>query len=161
MRYQQPNAPRPSISQLPPTLTEAQLALMDRVTRDAIDERLRVLEGVSGAVFRCIEDLMRVRSSLPTPTTPTPGTISSAANPPAFASSSSNAAAVNQPSIVSASETLDEAIAGAREVAESSSKMEDSIATDLAQPSVAGSSNLQQEHQRPSPPSHPEAEPAA
>lgn len=58
-------SPRPPLSQLPPTLTDAQLALMDRVTREAIDERLRVLEGVSGAVYRCIEDLMRVRSSLP------------------------------------------------------------------------------------------------
>ena len=56
---------RQPLSQLPPTLTDAQLALMDRVTREAIDERLRVLEGVSGAVYRCIEDLMRVRSSLP------------------------------------------------------------------------------------------------
>jgi E3 ubiquitin-protein ligase synoviolin len=41
---------------------------MDRVTREAIDERLRVLEGVSGAVHRCIDDLMRMRSALPSPT---------------------------------------------------------------------------------------------
>jgi E3 ubiquitin-protein ligase synoviolin len=39
---------------------------MDRITREAIDERLRVLEGVSGAVYRCIDDLMRMRSALPT-----------------------------------------------------------------------------------------------
>ncbi|KZP04515.1 hypothetical protein FIBSPDRAFT_878458 [Athelia psychrophila] len=38
---------------------------MDRVTREAIDERLRVLEGVGGAVWRCVEELMRVRSALP------------------------------------------------------------------------------------------------
>ncbi|KAJ7209554.1 hypothetical protein GGX14DRAFT_364523 [Mycena pura] len=56
---------RPHISQLPPTLTDEQLALMDSVTREAIDERLRVLEGVSGAVYRCIDDLMRMRSALP------------------------------------------------------------------------------------------------
>ncbi|KAJ7124912.1 hypothetical protein C8R44DRAFT_587509, partial [Mycena epipterygia] len=56
---------RPPISQLPPTLTDEQLALMDSVTREAIDERLRVLEGVSGAVYRCIDDLMRMRSALP------------------------------------------------------------------------------------------------
>ncbi|KAJ7039245.1 hypothetical protein C8F04DRAFT_1209279 [Mycena alexandri] len=61
-RYQQQ---RPPISQLPPTLTDEQLALMDTVTREAIDERLRVLEGVSGAVYRCIDDLMRMRSALP------------------------------------------------------------------------------------------------
>jgi len=112
---------------------------MDRVTREAIDERLRVLEGVSGAVFRCIEDLMRVRSSLPAPTTPVPGTISSPANPSVSASSSSNPVGVDQTSITSASETLDEAIAGAREVAESVSKMEDSLTTDLVQPASPSS----------------------
>ncbi|KAF7375990.1 RING-type domain-containing protein [Mycena sanguinolenta] len=63
-RYQQ----RPPLSQLPPTLTDEQLALMDSVTREAIDERLRVLEGVSGAVYRCIDELMRMRSALPIPT---------------------------------------------------------------------------------------------
>jgi hypothetical protein len=61
---------RPPISQLPPTLTDEQLAVMDTLTREAIDERLRVLEGVSGAVYRCIDDLLRMRSALPSPTTP-------------------------------------------------------------------------------------------
>ncbi|KAI0644362.1 hypothetical protein C8Q79DRAFT_766432 [Trametes meyenii] len=56
---------RTSLAQLPPTLTEEQLARLDRLTRDAIDERLRVLEGVSGAVWRCMEELTRVRSVLP------------------------------------------------------------------------------------------------
>ena len=42
---------------------------MDTLTREAIDERLRVLEGVSGAVYRCIDDLLRMRSALPSPTT--------------------------------------------------------------------------------------------
>ncbi|KAJ3749169.1 hypothetical protein DFH05DRAFT_1520777 [Lentinula detonsa] len=46
-------------------LTDEQLALMDRTTREAIDERLKVLEGVSTAVYRCIDDLMRMRSALP------------------------------------------------------------------------------------------------
>ncbi|KAF7321441.1 RING-type domain-containing protein [Mycena kentingensis (nom. inval.)] len=58
-------SPRGPIPQLPPTLTEEQLATMDSLTREAIDERLRVLEGVSGAVHRCIDDLMRMRSVLP------------------------------------------------------------------------------------------------
>lgn len=40
---------------------------MDRLTREAIDERLRILEGVSNTVYRCIEDLTRVRSALPAP----------------------------------------------------------------------------------------------
>ncbi|KAF7298276.1 RING-type domain-containing protein [Mycena chlorophos] len=52
-------------SQLPATLTDEQLAIMDSLTREAIDERLRVLEGVSGAVNRCIDDLMRMRSVFP------------------------------------------------------------------------------------------------
>ncbi|KAI0779227.1 hypothetical protein C8Q74DRAFT_1446840 [Fomes fomentarius] len=56
---------RTPLSQLPPTLTDEQLARLDRLTREAIDERLRVLEGVSGAVYRCVEELTRVRSVLP------------------------------------------------------------------------------------------------
>jgi E3 ubiquitin-protein ligase synoviolin len=38
---------------------------MDQTTREAIDERLKVLEGVSTAVYRCIDDLMKMRSALP------------------------------------------------------------------------------------------------
>ncbi|KAF9484482.1 hypothetical protein BDN70DRAFT_872509 [Pholiota conissans] len=52
-------------SRLPPTLTEEQLAGLDVLTRESIDERLRILEGVSGAVYRCIDDLMKLRSALP------------------------------------------------------------------------------------------------
>lgn len=129
---------------------------MDRVTREAIDERLRVLEGVSGAVFRCIEDLMRVRSSLPAPTN-TPGTIPSHANP--SASSPSDAVGGYNPSIVSASETLDEAIAGVREAAESSSKMEESLKTDLGQAAATEPSSHQQEQNTSSTPQS-EVEPA-
>lgn len=53
------------LAQLPPPLTDEQLARMDALTREAIDERLRALEGVSAAVYRCIDDLMRIRSTLP------------------------------------------------------------------------------------------------
>ncbi|KAF8626828.1 hypothetical protein AX15_004660 [Amanita polypyramis BW_CC] len=53
-----------------PTLTEEQLAIMDHVTREAIDERLRVLEEVSVTICRCIDDLMRMRSVLPSPGIP-------------------------------------------------------------------------------------------
>ncbi|KAF5351828.1 hypothetical protein D9756_007401 [Leucocoprinus leucothites] len=52
------------LSQLP-HITDAQLALMDNLTREAIDERLRILESVSGTVHRCVENLLRVRSALP------------------------------------------------------------------------------------------------
>ncbi|KAF8972937.1 hypothetical protein BDZ97DRAFT_1900798 [Flammula alnicola] len=58
-------------SQLPPTLTDEQLATLDVLTRESIDERLRILEGVSGAVYRCIDDLMRLRSALPPLNVPT------------------------------------------------------------------------------------------
>jgi hypothetical protein len=57
-------------SRLPPALREEQLAVMDHLTREAIDERLRVLEGVSTAIHRCIDDLMRMRSVLPSPSEP-------------------------------------------------------------------------------------------
>ena len=64
-----PQQQRSSVSsQLPPNLTDEQLANLDRLTRESIDERLRVLEGVSSAVYRCIDDLMRLRSAIP-PTT--------------------------------------------------------------------------------------------
>ena len=38
---------------------------MDRLTREAIDERLRVLESVSQTVYGCVDELMRLRSALP------------------------------------------------------------------------------------------------
>ena len=66
-RASPPETQNRTISQLPPDLTEAQLALMDHLTREAIDERLRVLEGVSTAIHRCVDDLMRMRSALPSP----------------------------------------------------------------------------------------------
>ena len=51
-------------------VTDAQLALLDRNTREAIDERIRILQGVSNTITRCTEDLFRVRSVLP-PSLPT------------------------------------------------------------------------------------------
>lgn len=75
--------------QLPPTMTDEQLAVMDRLTREAIDERLRVLEGVSGAVYRCIDELMRMRSALPQPVPiPAPAVNTTAASPTAPTSDS-------------------------------------------------------------------------
>lgn len=50
---------------LPQQMSEEELGRMDRLTRDAIDERIRVLEGVNGAVYRCLEELLRLRSILP------------------------------------------------------------------------------------------------
>ncbi|KAI9463689.1 hypothetical protein BJY52DRAFT_1404767 [Lactarius psammicola] len=60
------------LASLPPTLTDAQLAQLDVLTRDAIDERLRVLESVSSAMYRCAEELTRLRSVLPVATGPAP-----------------------------------------------------------------------------------------
>lgn len=57
---------------LPPTLTDAQLAHLDVLTREAIDERLRVLEGVSSTMYRCVEELTRLRSVLPVAAGPVP-----------------------------------------------------------------------------------------
>ena len=52
-------------SWLPPNLTEDQLARLDTLTRESIDERLRILEGVSTTLNNCIDDLLRLRSALP------------------------------------------------------------------------------------------------
>lgn len=52
---------------LPQTLTQEQLDRLDVTTREAIDERLRVLENVNGALWRCMEELARVRTVLPSP----------------------------------------------------------------------------------------------
>lgn len=46
-------------------VTDAQLALLDRNTREAIDERIRILQDVSDTISRCVEDLVRARSILP------------------------------------------------------------------------------------------------
>lgn len=68
---------------LPPNLTDEQLTLMDQITREAIDERLRILEGVSVAVSRCVEDLTRVRSALPVPSdTPSISTVTQSQETP-------------------------------------------------------------------------------
>lgn len=48
---------------------------MDCFTREAIDERLRILENVSVTIDRCVADLVRVRSALPmSPNTALPST---------------------------------------------------------------------------------------
>lgn len=52
-------------SQLPHILTEDQLLRMDVLTREAIDERLRVLGRVDEVLNMCIEELTRVKSVLP------------------------------------------------------------------------------------------------
>ncbi|TFK25494.1 hypothetical protein FA15DRAFT_668368 [Coprinopsis marcescibilis] len=69
--YQPPSALQSAISEsrplssIPSHVSEEQLSRLDRLTREAIDERLRVLEGVSNTVYRCIDDLMLLRSALP------------------------------------------------------------------------------------------------
>jgi E3 ubiquitin-protein ligase synoviolin len=68
-RHAQPARP---LATLPPTLTDAQLTQLDVLTREAIDERLRVLEGVSTAMYRCVQELTRVRSVLPVAAGPAP-----------------------------------------------------------------------------------------
>ncbi|TEB37547.1 hypothetical protein FA13DRAFT_1771004 [Coprinellus micaceus] len=58
-------APPQTSARLPSHLNDEQLATMDHLTREAIDERLRVLERVSNTLYGCVDDLLRMRSSLP------------------------------------------------------------------------------------------------
>lgn len=61
--------------ELPTRMTDDDLSRMDRLTREAIDERLRVLENVSQTVYQCADELLRLRSALPavpTRTSPAP-----------------------------------------------------------------------------------------
>jgi E3 ubiquitin-protein ligase synoviolin len=69
------------LATLPPTLTDAQLAVLDVITRDAIDERLRVLEGVSSTMYRCVEELTRLRSVLPVAAGPAPPVMPAGSEP--------------------------------------------------------------------------------
>ncbi|CAE6533558.1 unnamed protein product [Rhizoctonia solani] len=57
----------PRHGQLPTDISDTQLRQLDRVTRETIDERLRVLENVQTTVWQCVEELTRLRSSLPDP----------------------------------------------------------------------------------------------
>lgn len=73
--------PARPLTTLPPTLTDAQLAHLDVLTRDAIDERLRVLEGVSNTMYRCVEELTRLRSVLPVAAGPAPPVVQAGPEP--------------------------------------------------------------------------------
>ncbi|CEL54156.1 E3 ubiquitin-protein ligase synoviolin [Rhizoctonia solani AG-1 IB] len=59
--------PLPRHGQIPSDVSDTQLRQLDQVTREAIDERLRVLESVQTTVWQCVEELTRLRSSLPDP----------------------------------------------------------------------------------------------
>jgi E3 ubiquitin-protein ligase synoviolin len=84
-----------SLSSLPSTLSEEQLGRLDRLTRDAIDERLRVLEDVQRVSARCVEELLRVRSVLPR-ASPSPSGVASASS----SSAGSAIASVESDSVV-------------------------------------------------------------
>ena len=53
------------LEQLPSTLNEEEMRNWDRVTREAIDERLRVLSRVDEVVNRLVDELTRLRSTIP------------------------------------------------------------------------------------------------
>jgi len=53
------------LEQLPGTLNEEETRNWDRVTREAIDERLRVLSRVDEIVNRLVDELTRLRSTIP------------------------------------------------------------------------------------------------
>jgi E3 ubiquitin-protein ligase synoviolin len=77
-----------SQSRLSTRLTDEQLATMDRLTREAIDERLKALERVSNTIYGCIDDLMRMRSALPELHQPSVWNAETSARPRAAASPS-------------------------------------------------------------------------
>ena len=60
-------ATTPTSSRVPRRLTEDQLAQLDTLTRESIDLRLRILDGISATLNECIDDLMELRSALPPP----------------------------------------------------------------------------------------------
>jgi E3 ubiquitin-protein ligase synoviolin len=64
--------PTRTISSLPPSITPEQLARLDVVSREAIDERLRILDGVQAALWRSAEELLKLKSVLPSPQLPMP-----------------------------------------------------------------------------------------
>ena len=53
------------LEQLPSTLNEEETRNWDRVTREAIDERLRVLGRVDEVVNRLVDELTKLRSTIP------------------------------------------------------------------------------------------------
>ncbi|KAG6819679.1 hypothetical protein H0H93_009712 [Arthromyces matolae] len=128
---QSSNTSHNSSSTLPPTLSAERLALMDRLTRESIDERLRVLEGVSGAVYRCIDDLMRMRSALPVSNEVAPAT----ATPSAI--NANNGDALNSP--LPAKTPRQDHLAGSSEPNLSGSISSDAIRTLLLSPAFTTS----------------------
>ncbi|EIW82888.1 hypothetical protein CONPUDRAFT_101339 [Coniophora puteana RWD-64-598 SS2] len=81
--FPSPSSSQVPLTQLPSVISDAQLATMDRVTREAVDERLRVLENISITVNRCMDDLMRLRSAMPPPLSPDLGQNAQPSVPPA------------------------------------------------------------------------------
>lgn len=65
-RYNLNTGQLPDFRTLPQTLTQEQLDRLDVLTREAIDERLRALENIQTVMWRCSEELVRIRSVLPT-----------------------------------------------------------------------------------------------
>ncbi|KAI5123985.1 hypothetical protein M0805_006396 [Coniferiporia weirii] len=52
---------------LPSTLSDEQLVVLDQLTREAIDERLRILENIQITTARCAMELLRTESQNPPP----------------------------------------------------------------------------------------------
>jgi E3 ubiquitin-protein ligase synoviolin len=77
-----PAQPRTPLASLPTTITDEQLQRLDGTTREAIDERIKVLEDVGAAVDRCTEELLRLRSVLPSASSPIAPSPTSSSWPP-------------------------------------------------------------------------------
>ncbi|KAG9027847.1 E3 ubiquitin-protein ligase hrd1 [Tulasnella sp. JGI-2019a] len=62
---QSPSITMSASSPISQGLTDSQLQKMDRLTREGIEERLKVLDGVQTNLWKCVEDLTRMKSVLP------------------------------------------------------------------------------------------------
>lgn len=60
-----PFSGRTDLQNLPLVLTEEQLRIMDRLTREAIDARLRILDNIQNAAGQMTVELLRCRSVFP------------------------------------------------------------------------------------------------
>ncbi|KAH8119360.1 hypothetical protein DFH11DRAFT_1849016 [Phellopilus nigrolimitatus] len=74
---------------LPASLTDEQLSVLDQLTREAIDERLRILENVQATTARCTMELLRCRSALPRSSGSSSAPMPRASPPPSERASSS------------------------------------------------------------------------
>jgi len=82
--------PATPLNELPSRLSSDQLATLDHTTREAIDERLRMLDSVQATLQRCTDELLRVQSVLPPPTIARVAAATRTSEPPSISATQSN-----------------------------------------------------------------------